>query len=492
MNEVVWGITGIVGVLFMASQLRFALLMLVTPATRRAPALDTGADGTALVAMQVATYREADTIAALLEAIGRVDWPREQLLVQILDDSPPPDAARIDAIVAEHAARGLPVRCHRRGVREGFKAGALNHGLEIAGAAEFIAYFDADCRPDPQFLRRTLPHLADPRVAAVQARWRFPNALHSPLTALQAAAFECLFAYDLPLRASLGLPAYYFGSAAVWRRAVPLALGGWRYRPFTAEDVDMGLRAGNAGWQLAYEAQDLADDDAVEDILAFRTQQRRWAQAVLQAGVSALRSLPRSVRRPWATLIDWSSFAPHALIPLTVLVTLCLALWVLLGATPAPALFWTLSALMAVSPATLALVVAQRRLHRRDWGARIVLLLRAGPYLAAAMSSFLLGFADFLRPDKLEFVATPKAGRAGVIGGRTRNWINAHIGPPILDAGFAVLFGAAAAVAWLDGIPSALLPLLLMGAQFLASSLLTATALLKRLRPEAAADLAAG
>jgi cellulose synthase/poly-beta-1,6-N-acetylglucosamine synthase-like glycosyltransferase len=488
MTEVLWGVSGIVGALFLICQLRFALLML---AARRVAPVSAQSD-TPLVAIQVATYREAETIASLLDAIDRLDWPRDRLLVQILDDSPSADAARIDAIVAEHAGRGLPVRCHRRGSREGFKAGALNHGLDIASPAAYIAYFDADCRPDRQFLRRTMPHLANPQVAAVQARWRFPNALASPLTALQAAAFEYLFAYDLPVRANLGLPAYYFGSAAVWRRAVPVALGGWRFKPFTAEDVDMGLRAGNAGWQLAYEAEDLADDDAVEDILAFRTQQRRWAQAVLQAGVSAMRSLPCSTRRPWATLMDWSSFAPHALIPLTVLMTLCLALWVLLQVPPAPAQFWGLSVLMVASPAILALVAAERQLHRSDWLARVLLLLRAGPYLAAAMSSFLLGFVDFLRPDKLEFVATPKAGRAGVIDGRTAKWINAHISPLILDSLFAVLFGAAAVVAWRNAVPSALLPLLLMSAQFLSSALLTGGALLKRVRMEASAKLAAG
>lgn len=488
MTDVVRIVTGIVGGLFVLCHVRFALLMVVP---RRAPQAPAGLSALPLVAVQIATYREAATIASLLDAIGRLDWPRDKLLVQILDDSPPADAARIDAIAADHAARGLPVRCHRRGSREGFKAGALNHGLDIASPADYIAYFDADCRPDPQFLRRTIPHFADADMAAVQARWQFPNARTSPLTMLQAAAFEYLFAYDLPLRATLGLPAYYFGSAAVWRRSVPLALGGWRFKPFTAEDVDMGLRSGNAGWKIAYEPDVLADDDAVEDILAFRTQQRRWAQAVLQAGVSAIRTLPQSWQRPWATLVDWTSFAPHALIPLTPLVTLCLAAWVLCGVPPAPGVFWTFSALMAISPATLAIVLAQRSFHRDDWRARVRLLVRAGPYLTAAMSSFLLGFVDFLRPDKLEFVATPKAGQTGVIGGRKKTWLRAHIGPPVLDASLAAVFGAAAVAALHDGVPGALLALALMGTQFLASALLTGAALLKRVQMEASDKLAA-
>ncbi len=479
MTAAVCWVSGIVFALFVISQLRFVLLMMLA---RRVRPVYVNHSSTPLVAIQVATYRETETIASLLDAICRLDWPHDKLMVQILDDSPPTDATRIDAVITEYANRGLPVSCHRRGSREGFKAGALNHGLEVANPAEYIAFFDADCRPDPQFLRKTIPYLADPQVAAVQARWRFPNALVSPLTAIQAAAFEYLFVYDLPVRASLNLPSYYFGSAAVWRRSVPLALGGWHFKPFTAEDVDMGLRAGNAGWKLLYVDDDLAEDDAIEDILAFRTQQRRWAQAVLQAGVSALGSLPRSRRQLLATMIDWSSFAPHALIPLSVLVTLCMALWILLQVPPAPALFWCLSALMIASPATLAIILAQSRLHRCDWSTRVLLLLQSGPYLAATMTSFLLGLIDFLHPDKLEFVATPKSGRAGVIDGRTAKWIRAHIAPVILDAGFALLFGTAAAVAWQNAMHSALLPLSLMSVQFFASSILTGGALLKRVR----------
>jgi hypothetical protein len=164
---------------------------------------------------------------------------------------------------------------------------------------------------------------------------------------------------------------------------------------------------------------------------------------------------------------------------------------VLCGVPPAPGVFWTFSALMAISPATLAIVLAQRTFHRDDWRTRVRLLVRAGPYLAAAMSSFLLGFVDFLRPDKLEFVATPKAGQTGVIGGRKKTWLRAHIGPPVLDASLAGVSAAAAVAALHDGVPGALLPLALMGTQFLASALLTGAALLKRVQMEASDKLAA-
>jgi cellulose synthase/poly-beta-1,6-N-acetylglucosamine synthase-like glycosyltransferase len=475
-------ISCILGGLFALSQLRFLILMIVP---RRPPPRPTADFEPALVAVQIATYREATTLPSLLDAIAHLNWPREKLFVHVLDDSTGEEAARIEAVVAEHACRGLAVSCYRRGSREGFKAGALNHGLDISSAADFIAYFDADCRPDPRFLVSVMPWFANPKVAAVQARWIYPNAKSSPLTALQAAAFEYLFAYDYPLRAGLGLPAYYLGSAAVWRRSVPLALGGWRFVPFTAEDVDMGLRAGIAGWTIAYEAEALAHDDAVEDILAFRAQQRRWAQAVLQAGLDAAPSLPRTLRRPWATMMDWTSFAPHLLIPLTPLLCAFLALWVVV-APPAPVLFWILSVLMTISPATLALALAQRHLHPEDWRARVGLILRAGPFAGAAMSSFLFGLADFFSRSRLEFVATPKAGRIGVIGGLKLKWLRAQLGPLALDLVFVLLCGTAAEETIRGGIASAVLPLLMMAIVFGASALLTGLAICRRVQAELA------
>jgi cellulose synthase/poly-beta-1,6-N-acetylglucosamine synthase-like glycosyltransferase len=464
---VIWalyGLTWVFGALYVLIQLRF-LALLCLPMSRPAPKPD-AITNHPRVAIQIATFRENLALPSLLKAIAQLDWPKEALSVHILDDSPQPEAAETRATVAAFAAVGLPAHYHHRDNRDGFKAGALNLGLTIGTPAEFIAYFDADCRPDPDFLTKTMPHLDEQRVAAVQSMWRYPNATQSPLTMIQAAAFEYLFAYDFPVRARLGLPAYYLGSAAVWRRAVLQDLGGWRHVPFTAEDVDMGLRASNAGWHIAYEPRPLAEDDAVEGLLAFRAQQRRWAQAVLQAGLSAAPDMPRRFgRKTLVRLMDWTSFFPHALIPLTVILVVVLAIWVLL-APPAPGLFWTFSALVLISPATVAIARAQARLHPQTWVRRARLLLFAGPYVAASMTSFLFGFKDLLNAHSLEFVATPKAGQTGVLGGRRQTWLKAHQAPVLLDTAFAVFFLGAGLYALGSGIFSALWPLGLMGANF--------------------------
>ena len=190
--------------------------------------------------------------------------------MQVIDDSAGEDAAAAHDVVSQFSGRGVRIDYLNRGNRTGFKAGALNHGLTGARDAEFIAYFDADCRPRREFLSTLLPRFSDDSVAAVQARWEYPNAELTPLTMAQQAAFEYLFRYDYGLRAMLGTPVYYLGSAAVWRRKALEELGVWRTEPLTAEDVDMGYRARAAGWKVLYEPEALADNDAVEEMLAFR------------------------------------------------------------------------------------------------------------------------------------------------------------------------------------------------------------------------------
>ncbi|MER8766881.1 MULTISPECIES: glycosyltransferase family 2 protein [unclassified Mesorhizobium] len=463
--------------LFVLAQLRFLILMLLP---RYNPELPPPLPTAPLVAIQIATYRESAALPLVLKAISELDWPRQSMLVQILDDSPAIEAALTKAVVAQYANEGLPVSYHNRDSRLGFKAGALNLGLAIAAPAEFIAYFDADCRPTREFLRCATAMLSKSDVAAVQARWRYPNADASPLTALQAAAFEYLFRYEYEARGIAGLPVYYLGSSALWRREALVALGGWRFQPFTAEDVDMSNRAAAAGWQVLYHPQVLGEDDALEDVLAFRAQQRRWAQSVLRAGVDAAPGLARLRRGPLTRLLEWSSLAPHATIIVVLLLTVCLSGWTLAGYPPKPVLFWTFSVLMIVSPATLALAAAQAAYHGSGAARRVALLLLAGPFAAATMTSFVFGVSDFLIKNRLEFVATPKAGQVGVIGGRHSAWLHAQIAPLALDVCLAGLFTTSFFVAVFSQIWSAIWPLALMAGAFASSGLICGFALIKR------------
>jgi cellulose synthase/poly-beta-1,6-N-acetylglucosamine synthase-like glycosyltransferase len=455
---------------FALAQFRFVVLCLSPRMVKRQESPPIGSADLPLVAIQIATYREAAALPALLQSIEALHWPKDRILVHVLDDSPQPEADATRAIVMRYAHAGLHVAYLNRSSRAGYKAGALNYGLAAASPADLIAYFDADCRPRPNFLHRMFAQLQPADVAAVQARWEYPNSLASPLTILQAAAFEYLFRYEYETRAQLGLPAYYLGSAAVWRRQAIQRLGGWRQtEPLTAEDVDMGYRAAAAGWRILYEPEALADDDAVEDILVFRAQQRRWAQAVTQAALDASKNLIRMRRSMLATLIEWSSLLPHATIVLTLLIGLLIALNSLLGgqvSTAVAAAEWVFSLLVLAPPSVLALVLAVRAFHCDDWCARTALLARAGPYGAAVMTSFIFGLSDLVMAAKREFVVTAKAGQTPILKGTRQRWLAAQVPPLLFDLVVASILAAGVVAALQSNRWSAILPTTVLAVAF--------------------------
>jgi cellulose synthase/poly-beta-1,6-N-acetylglucosamine synthase-like glycosyltransferase len=424
------------------------------------------------VAVQVAAYREAPALPGLLEAILQLDWPRDRYFVQIIDDSVGADARASREVVEQLSCHGVRIDYLNRGSRAGYKAGALNHGIAAARDVDLIAYFDADCRPRREFLTRLVPQFSDDRVAAVQARWEYPNGGVSPLTMVQQAAFEYLFRYEYGLRAWLESPVYYLGSAAIWRREAIEALGGWRTHPFTAEDVDMGCRARAAGWTVLYDPTALADDDAVEDILAFRAQQRRWAHAVSRAALDASRGFLHANWSWPAFLIDLTGLVPHATIVLTLVTTLLIALHVMLGGERTVVLNraeWLFAALVAASPAVVALVLATRHYHPDRWLSRTALLMRAGFAGAATMTSFVFGLADLARQRRMEFVTTPKDGQVGVIADSRRRWVGMLYGPIAFDAAVAVFLVTATAIAVRRDAVNAAVPAILLGAAFAVS-----------------------
>jgi hypothetical protein len=464
-------------VAYTLAQLRFVLVCSVAPGKPAMLPVETPSTFP-MVAIQVAAYREALALPELLPAILNLDWPRDRFFVQIIDDSSGRDAEASRKVVERFSSRGVRVDYLNRGSRSAYKAGALNHGLEAASGAELIAYFDADCRPRRDFLKHLVPRFSDPQVAAVQARWEYPNGSLSPTTIAQQAAFEYLFRYEYGLRALLGSPVYYLGSAAVWRRQSLEALGGWETRHFTAEDVDMGIRARAGGWRVLYEPTALADDDAVEDFLAFRSQQRRWAHAVMQAAVDGAGGLlaPTSGRR--ALLLDATGLMPHASLVMTLVTTALIVVHTVVGGARGAALDaaeWTFAALVAFSPAAIALVAAMRYFHPDRWQSQAVLLARAGFAAAATMTSFVFGLADFIARRRMEFVATPKGGQVAVVQDSRRRWLRMHYGPIVFDAAVAVGLLSGGVVAIAQGSLNAAVPALLLGPAF-------ATSLVRTLR----------
>jgi cellulose synthase/poly-beta-1,6-N-acetylglucosamine synthase-like glycosyltransferase len=245
------------------------------------------------VLVQLPLYNEARVAERAIDAIAALDWPG--LEIQVLDDSTDETSAAVDRAAAR--AR-VPVTVIRRRGRDGFKAGALARGLERSDAP-YVAVFDADFVPPPDFLRRAMPLFdlgAD--VACVQGRWEHLNREQNWLTRAQAVAIDAHFLVQQLARAARGAFLNFNGTAGVWRRSAIEDAGGWRGHTLT-EDLDLSYRAQLRGWRIAYDPTVTAPAEIPPTIAAYKSQQRRWACGSTQCARLFLGRVWRSPLPAW-------------------------------------------------------------------------------------------------------------------------------------------------------------------------------------------------
>lgn len=193
------------------------------------------------VTVQLPMYNERYVAAVVIDACANLDWPRDRFELQVLDDSVDDTKGIVDERADYWRARGVDVRIVRRTVRTGYKAGALAHAAQTA-RGEFHALFDADFRPEPDFLRRTMGWFADERVGAVQARWGHLNREWSWLTRAQSVVIDAFFLGEQEARDRAGFFTRFNGSAGIWRAKTIADAGGWQADTL-AEDLDLAYRA---------------------------------------------------------------------------------------------------------------------------------------------------------------------------------------------------------------------------------------------------------
>ena len=245
------------------------------------------------VTVQLPVYNEMYVVERLIDAVGRLRYPRDRLEVQVLDDSTDETSRIVDQAVRRWRERGLAIACLRRPARTGFKAGALAAGLDAA-RGELIAIFDADFVPPPGFLERAVPLFRDARVGMVQARWGHRNRHDSLLTRVQALLLDAHFLLEHGARHRGGCFFNFNGTAGVWRRAAIVSAGGWQHDTLT-EDLDLSYRAQLAGWHFVFVPDVVAPAELPVEMNAFKSQQHRWAKGSIQ---TCRKLLPRVLRAP--------------------------------------------------------------------------------------------------------------------------------------------------------------------------------------------------
>ncbi len=243
------------------------------------------------ITVQLPLFNEMYVVERLLEAVTAIDYPRERLEIQVLDDSTDETKERASATVERYRREGFDIHYIHRDDRTGFKAGALENGLQMA-TGELVAIFDADFVPRPDCLRKLVHHFTDPLVGCAQMRWSHINGSYNLLTRLQTIMLDGHFVIEQTVRNRTGGFFNFNGTAGMWRRRAIELSGGWQHDTLT-EDTDLSFRAQLMGWRFVYLLNEDAPSEVPVEINAFKAQQRRWAKGVMQVG---LKLYPRILR----------------------------------------------------------------------------------------------------------------------------------------------------------------------------------------------------
>ncbi|HEX7974724.1 MAG TPA: glycosyltransferase [Anaerolineales bacterium] len=233
------------------------------------------------VTVQLPIFNERFVVERLIDAACALDYPAQALSIQVLDDSTDETLSLTRQRVALHRARGVNIELIHQVDRTGYKAGALANGLYKA-AGQFIAIFDADFVPPPDFLRRLIPYLAaDAKLGMVQARWGHLNDAYNLLTRAQSIFLDGHFVIEQNTRFRTGLLFNFNGSAGIWRRSCIEDAGGWQGDTLS-EDLDLSYRAQMKGWCFTFVPDVVVPAEIPPSIAALKQQQYRWARGTIR------------------------------------------------------------------------------------------------------------------------------------------------------------------------------------------------------------------
>jgi cellulose synthase/poly-beta-1,6-N-acetylglucosamine synthase-like glycosyltransferase len=393
------------------------------------------------VTMQLPIFNEVYVVERLLRSVSEINYPRELLQIQVLDDSTDDTRELTASCVEKLQRRGFNVELIHRTDRTGFKAGALETGLASADS-DFVCILDADFVPNPDLLRETVHFFTDPKVGMIQTRWGHLNRGYSLLTRVQAMFLDGHLLLEQTARSRSGRFFNFNGTAGLWRRSCIEGAGGWQHDTLT-EDLDLSYRAQLAGWKFIFLPDVITPAELPVDMNGFKSQQHRWTKGSVQ---TCKKLLPTIWRSDLPLMIKCEATA-HLTSNFAYLLLACLCV-LLHPSSGGPQTGWVRTLLLDV-PIFLAAsvsvavfyVCAQRELYPRTWMREMLLL----PCLLALGVGLSLNNAravlEAVFNHKSDFCRTPKYG----IEHKSQPWRSCRYMPlksllPIAEMAFAFYF----------------------------------------------------
>ena len=274
------------------------------------------------VTIQLPIFNEEFVVDRLLESICKLEYPRDLLDIQLLDDSTDETVQVAAEVVARYRALGNDVVHIHRTDRSGFKAGALENGL-LTAKGEFVAIFDADFTPEPDWIMRLIHHFAEPDIGMVQSRWTYINRNYSLLTTAEAVLLDGHFVVEHGARSRSGVFFNFNGTAGMWRIKAIEDAGGWQHDTLT-EDTDLSYRCQLKGWRFIYLPDVECPSELPIEMTAFKTQQVRWAKGLIQCAIKDLPRLMKSDVSRREKIEAWYHLTANISYPLMIMLSVLL------------------------------------------------------------------------------------------------------------------------------------------------------------------------
>ncbi|MBI4616526.1 MAG: glycosyltransferase [Planctomycetes bacterium] len=401
------------------------------------------------ITVQLPFYNELHVAERAIEWACRLEYPRDRLEIQVLDDSTDETTEICRRKVLEEQLQGIDIDLLHREDRSEFKAGALKEGLKVA-QGEFVAIFDADFLPPPGILHEMVHYLADPEVGMVQSRWGHENREYSALTEVQAIFLDGHVVIEQTARNRSGRFFNFDGTAGMWRKSAIEAGGGWQGDTL-GEDVDLSFRTQLAGYRFVFLKDLVCPAELPVDMNSFKSQQRRWVKGHCQI----VRKLLARILRSHATFAQKSEAAIQLLRVFSypcvvVLMLLMLPMIRIEGAERGWAWLWfDLPVFLASTTSVLSFYLYSQRESGVPWKPRVPylpLLISVGVGISLSNTQAIL---SALAKKKTEFIRTPKYG----VRARADRWLHKRYDGVVgLLPALEIAFGIYQAAAMIEAI----------------------------------------